>query len=188
MSESSVEWPDDEELVALAQRGDRQAFTTLVGRHNAEIFQLAFRLTHDRELAADVAQDAWIRAWRGLRSFRGDAAFSTWVYRITVNAAASARHKQRRHQTSDLADAPEPEAPDSVLPDGRLDQSELRSRLGRALQSLPPGLRTVVVMKDVEGWPHQDIADALDISVTASKVRLHRAHQRLQKRLHEEPR
>jgi RNA polymerase sigma-70 factor, ECF subfamily len=186
MSESSVEWPDDGELVALAQRGDRQAFAKLVGRHTAEIYQLAFRLTRNRELAADVAQDTWIRAWKGLQSFRGEAAFSTWIYRITVNTAASARRKQGRRQTSELAEAPEPEASESVLPERNIDQAELRNRLNRALQSLPAGLRTVVVMKDVEGWSHHEIASSLEISVTAAKVRLHRAHQRLQRRLHEE--
>jgi len=186
MRKSSVESPDDAELVVLAQRGDRQAFAALVGRHSAEIYQLAFRLTRHRELAADVAQDTWIRVWKGLHSFRGEAAFGTWIYRITVNTAASARRKQGRQQTLDLTEAPEAEAPESVLPERNIDQAELRSRLDRALQSLPAGLRTVVVMKDVEGWSHHEIASALEISVTAAKVRLHRAHQRLQRRLHEE--
>lgn len=188
MRKSNVETPDDEELVALAQHGDRTAFGKLVERHGLEIYQLAFRLTRDREMAADVAQETWIRAWKGLHSFRGEAAFTTWIYRITVNTAASARRKHGRHQTADLAEAPEPEALESSLPEHNVDQAELRGQLSRALHSLPPGLRTVVVMKDVQGWSHQEIADALEISVTAAKVRLHRAHQRLQRRLHEEPR
>lgn len=188
MGKSSVETPDDVELVALAQQGDRAAFGKLVERHGPEIYQLAFRLTRHRELAADVAQETWIRAWKGLLSFRREAAFTTWLYRITVNTASSARRKHGRHQTTDLADAPEPEALESSLPEHNVDQAELRNRLSLALHSLPPGLRTVVVMKDVEGWSHQEIADALEISVTAAKVRLHRAHQRLQRRLHEEPR
>ena len=186
MIKTSVESPDDAELVALAQGGDREAFAALVGRHSAEIYQLAFQLTRHRELAADVAQDTWIRAWKGLHSFRGESAFGTWVYRITVNTAASARRKQGRQQTSELTEAPEPEAPESVLPERNIDQAELRNQLNRALQSLPAGLRTVVVMKDVHGWSHNEIASALEISVTAAKVRLHRAHQRLQRRLHEE--
>jgi RNA polymerase sigma-70 factor (ECF subfamily) len=188
MSKWSVETPDDGDLVARARQGDRQAFAVLVGRHSAEIYNLAYRLTRHRELAADVAQETWIRTWRGLENFRGDAAFGTWVYRITVNTAATAKRKQLRHQTTDLDDAPEPEAPDSALPDRGVDQAELRQRIGRALRSLPPGLRAVVVMKDVHGWSHREIAAALGISTTAAKVRLHRAHQRLQRRLHEEPR
>lgn len=187
MDTSSVELPDDSELVALARQGDRAAFAGLLERHGREVYHLAFRLTHDHELASDVAQETWIRAWRGLSAFRGDASFSTWLYRIAVNTASTARRRQARHQQTALADVTEPEDRSNPQPEGRVDQLELRNRLGRALSQLPPGLRTVVVMKDVYGWSHSEISTALDISITAAKVRLHRAHQRLQRHLHEEP-
>ena len=187
MGSSSVELPDDAELVALARQGDRAAFAELLERHSREVYHLAFRLTHDHELASDVAQETWIRAWRGLPTFRGDAAFSTWVYRIAVNTASTARRRHARHHQAALSDVVEPEDRTNPHPEGRVDQLELRSRLGQALSQLPPGLRTVVVMKDVYGWSHSEISTALGISITAAKVRLHRAHQRLQRYLHEEP-
>ena len=188
MSSSSVELPDDAELVALARKGDRSAFAALLERHGREVYGLAFRLTRDHDLASDVAQETWIRVWRGLSSFRGDAAFSTWLYRIAVNTASTARRRHARHQQTALADVVEPEDHSNPQPEGRVDQLELRHRLGQALSQLPPGLRTVVVMKDVYGWSHSEISTALDISLTAAKVRLHRAHQRLQRYLHEESR
>lgn len=187
MDSSSVELPDDSELAAFAGQGDRAAFAELLERHGRDVYHLAFRLTHDRELASDVAQETWIRAWRGLASFRGDAAFSTWLYRIAVNTASTARRRHARHQQTALADVVEPEDRSHPQPEGRVEQLELRNRLGRALSQLPASLRTVVVMKDVYGWSHSEISTALDISVTAAKVRLHRAHQRLQRYLHEEP-
>ena len=186
MSSSSVEIPDDGELVSLARQGSRFAFAELLERHGRDVYRLAFRLTHDHEIASDVAQETWIRVWRGLSSFRGDAAFATWLYRIAVNTASTARRRHIRHEHAALAEVVEPEGRSDPQPEGRVDQLELRSRLDQALSQLPPGLRTVVVMKDVYGWTHAEISTALDISVTAAKVRLHRAHQRLQRYLHEE--
>ena len=186
MSTTSVEVPDDSELVAAAIQGDRLAFTQLLERHGREVYGLVLRLTRDHELASDVAQETWIRAWKGLSTFRGDAAFTTWLYRIAVNTAATARRRQARHRQTALTDIVEPEDRTHPQPEGRADQLELRRRLSQALGHLPPGLRTVVIMKDVYGWSHLEISTALDISVTAAKVRLHRAHQRLQKYLHEE--
>ena len=187
MSNKSVELPDDEELVALARGGDRPAFAELLGRHGRDVYSLAFRLTHNHELASDIAQETWIRVWRGLPTFRGDAAFTTWLYRIAVNTSATARRRNARHQTTVLTEVVEPEDHNTLQPEGRVDQLELRHRLGDALGQLPPGLRAVVVMKDVYGWTHLEISTALGISTTAAKVRLHRAHQRLQRYLHEDP-
>ena len=84
---------DDEELVRLAREGDRAAFSALVVRHQNEVFTLALRLVGDRELAADVAQEAFVRGWRALPKFRGEARFSTWIYRITVNTASALRSR-----------------------------------------------------------------------------------------------
>lgn len=186
MSSSSVELPDDADLVDLARQGDRAAFAELLERHSGEVYRLAFRLTHNHELAADVAQETWIRVWRGLANFRADAAFTTWLYRIAVNSASTARRRQARQEPTPLSQVVEPEDHTNPQPEGRVDQLQLRDRLGQALSQLPPGLRTVVVMKDVYGWSHSEISTALEISVTAAKVRLHRAHQRLQRSLHEE--
>jgi RNA polymerase sigma-70 factor (ECF subfamily) len=170
---------DDVELVDAAAGGDRLAFEELVRRHQQEVFTLAVRLLGSRELAADVTQDALIRAWRGLPSFRGEAAFSTWLHRITVNAAWSARRKARRHAAANLEQV-EHELPgvDHVAIEG--EAIRLRGELKSAVASLTPGTRAVVILKDVYGWSHADIAGALGISVTAAKVRLHRGRSQLQ--------
>jgi RNA polymerase sigma-70 factor (ECF subfamily) len=176
----------DVALVGLAQAGDRAAFTALFRRHNHEIYNLALRLTQDRDSAREVVQETWIRVWRGLGSFRGDSSFSTWSYRITVNTASTWRRRRSSRATVHINEVPEPEVADETqIPDRAAENADLRRRLNHALAELKPGLRSVVVMKDVYGWSHLEIAQALEISTTAAKVRLHRAHQQLQRNLRE---
>ncbi len=185
MSGPDVE-SSDAALVGRAQGGDRAAFAMLFRRHNTDVFNLALRLSPNRDVAREVAQETWIRVWRGLDSFRGESTFSTWTYRITVNAASTWRRRRSNRPTIDIADVPEPELEDgSQIPDQAAENTDLGHRLAGALARLSPGLRTVVVMKDVYGWSHPEIADSLGISTTAAKVRLHRAHQQLQRSLRE---
>ncbi len=184
MRRATVESGDDAHLVARARAGDRDAFAELVRRHQHGVFALALRLVRDRELAADVAQDSFIRAWRGLEGFRGDAAFKTWMHRITVNAAWTFRKRAVRHRAAPLEDVPPLVDPALTADPERAGENlELRERLRAALDLLPRPQRSVVVLKDIYGWTHVEIADALGITVTAAKVRLHRAHQRLRKAL-----
>lgn len=174
---------DDEELVRLAQEGDRAAFSSLVLRHQNEVFTLALRLVGDRELAADVAQEAFVRGWRALPKFRGDARFSTWIYRITVNTASSLRARAARRRTERLDDLVHEPHARGISPERAGEISELRPRLHDALRALPRDTRAVVVLKDVYGWSHPEIAEDLGITVTASKVRLHRGRKRLREDL-----
>ena len=172
------------ELVAAAKDGDREAFEELVKATYAETYTLAYRLTGDEEDARDVVQEAYLRAFRGLKRFRGDAQFSTWMYRITANCASTQLGKRQRHRHDELVD-------DEVLvddqpwndPQQRADASNLRDRLNVALAELPPKLRAVVVLRDVYDLPHEDIAAELGISESAAKVRLHRARRKLRERL-----
>lgn len=174
---------DDEELVQLAKDGDRTAFSHLVVRHQSEVYTLAMRLVGDRELAADVAQEAFVRAWRALPKFRGDSRFTTWMHRITVNTAWSLRARAARRRTERLDDLiSEPKAT-GMSPERAGDLSDMRPRIEAALRDLPAGTRAVVVLKDVYGWSHPEIAEHLDISVTAAKVRLHRGRKRLREDL-----
>jgi RNA polymerase sigma-70 factor (ECF subfamily) len=166
-------------LVDAARDGDGAAFTELVRLHQHEVFTLAVRLVADRELAADVAQEALVRAWRALPGFRGDAKFSTWLHRITVNTAWSTRRRWRRHDTEPMDVALETQAADGLAPEDAGIGAGVRGRLIGALNELSPALRSVVVLKDVYGWSHTEIADQLGISVTAAKVRLHRGRKRL---------
>ena len=98
----------DEELVAKSQNGDKEAFEQLVIRNQDLVFSLAFKLSGNRDLANDIAQEAFIRAWRAIKKFRGDSAFSTWIYRITVNTAWTLRKKAKKHYVANIDDSPEP--------------------------------------------------------------------------------
>lgn len=183
---SQVERERENELIARAQNGDRAAFAALLRAHQDEVYTLARRLVGDPHLASDVAQEALIRAWRALPKFRGDARLSTWLYRITANTAWTHKNRARRHQSSPLDDHVEvaaPAGPDHPEVAGEI--AELRGRLRTALDRLPDAQREVVVLKDIYGWSHNDIAESLDISVTAAKVRLHRARARLARDLEE---
>ena len=172
----------DESPLERAMAGDRDAFAVLVETHQHEVYTLALRLTRDPHLAGDVAQEAFIKAWRALPKFRGDAAFGTWVHRITVNTAWTLRQRARRHQHDELGPASDhPSLAPVADPVASGENAELRRILDGALAGLPAGQRAVVVLKDVYGYSHDEIADALDISVSASKVRLHRAHLRLRR-------
>ncbi len=177
---------DITELVERSRRGDRAAFGDLVRLHQHEVFTLAVRLVGDRTLAADVTQEALVRAWKAIGRFRGDSSFSTWLYRITTNAAWTLKGSTARKATYDLDSlVRQPIADRRGDPETAGEQAELRANLDRALGQLPRHQRAIVVMKDVYGWSHKEIAEAMSISVTASKVRLHRAHLRLREMLRE---
>lgn len=181
-----VERVDDEELVARAADGEGAAFAELVRRHHGEVYALAVRLGSDPELAADITQETFIRAWRALPKFRREAAFSTWLYRITVNTTWSWRRKVERHRAARLEDAePIVETHHANHPEYRAEAADIGARIRAALDRLPAGSRAVVVLKDVYGWSHSEIAAALGLTVTATKVRLHRARARLQAELEE---
>lgn len=178
---------DDEELIGAARRGDRDAFDELVRRTFVDTFTLARRLTGNEEDAKDVVQDAYLRAWRAIGKFRGDAAFSTWMYRITANAAATHMRKRRRHRAEPIDEVAEPADPRAeARPAEAAESSDALARIGAAVDDLPPKLRTIVVLKDVYGLPHEAIAEELGISVAAAKVRLHRARRKLRDVLYEE--
>lgn len=183
---SQVERERERELVARAQSGDRAAFAALVRAHQDEVYTLARRLVGDPHLASDVAQEALIRAWRALPKFRGDAKLSTWLYRITVNTSWTHKKRAGRHQASPIEEYSEVAAPlDSAHPEIAGEIQELRGQLRHALDRLPDAQREVVVLKDIYGWSHAEIADSMEITVTAAKVRLHRARARLARDLEE---
>ena len=174
------------ELVRKSQLGEKDAFEQLVIRHQDLVFSLAYKLTGNREMANDVAQEAFIRAWKAIEKFRGDSTFSTWIYRITVNTAWTLRKKARKHNTLNIEDTYEPIVIDEKKdPELVAINSDLSSVLINALDKIPIEQRIIVELKNIEGRSHKEIADYLDISVTAAKVRLQRAHQRLRQILEE---
>lgn len=179
MSEREVGPIEEEDLVRLAADGDDVAFGELVRIHQHEVYTVALRMVTDRDLAYDVAQDAFVRAWRAIGRFRGDAKFSTWMHRIAVNTALTHRERRKRQRT-DALDAMyrEPEA-EGLSPERAGESAMARPTLEAALGDLATPLRSVVVLKDVYGWSHAEISDELGITVTAAKVRLHRGRKAL---------
>ena len=174
------------ELVKKSQLGDKSAFEELVKRHQELVFSLSFKLTGNRELANDVAQEAFIRAWKAIGKFRGDSTFGTWIYRITVNTAWTLRKKAKKHYSLNIEDTQEPVVVDEKKdPELVAINSDLSLVLRKALNQIPLEQRIIVELKNIEGRSHKEIADYLDIIVTAAKVRLHRAHQKLRNILEE---
>jgi len=176
-----------EELAALvdaARDGDRAAFDELVRATSRDTYTLAFRLVGNEEDARDVVQETYLRAYKGIGKFRGDAQFSTWLYRITANCAANQLGRRKRHRHDELLDdAPLEDTVPERDPSAQAEASNLRDRLTDALEELPPRLRAVVVLRDVYDLPHDAIAAELGISESAAKVRLHRARRKLRERL-----
>lgn len=168
------------ELVAAARDGDREAFDELVRVTSRDTYTLAFRLVGNEEDARDVVQETYLRAYKGIGKFRGDAQFSTWLYRITANCANTHLSKRRRHRHDELTDeSPLTDTNPERDPQASVLATSLRDRLTLALDDLPPKLRAVVVLRDVYDLPHEAIASELGISETAAKVRLHRARRKL---------
>ncbi|HEX3426444.1 MAG TPA: RNA polymerase sigma factor [Acidimicrobiales bacterium] len=176
--------PDLTGLVAEARSGDRSAFDELVKATYADMYTLAYRLTGNEEDARDVVQEAYLRAYRGLKRFRGDARFSTWMYRITANCASTQLAKRARTRHEDLDE--DVDVIDTEVdhdPEQRAELAFDRDRITRALEELPVRLRTVIVLRDVYDLPHESIAAELGITEAAAKVRLHRARRKLHERL-----
>src|SRR3954454_17700563 len=172
------------DLVSAAKAGDRSAFDELVRATYADAYTLAYRLTANEEDARDVVQDAYLRAYKGLKRFREEAQFTTWLYRITANCASTTLRRRTRTSHDDIDDevglADERRDHDPVE---RAEMALERDRVSAAVAGLPPRLRAVVVLRDVYDLPHDAIAAELGITEAAAKVRLHRARKKLREHL-----
>ncbi len=178
---------DEAELLGAARSGDRQAFDELVRRTFVDTFTLARRLTGNEEDARDVVQEAYLRAWKGIGKFRGDAQFSTWLYRITANTASTHLARRRRQRAEPFAEGFEPvDTHEERQPQQAAESSASMERISAALDELPAKLRSGVVLKNFYDLPHAAIADELGITVAAAKVRLHRGRRKLRDLLYEE--
>lgn len=172
-------------LVEACKRGDEDAWAELVEATYREVYSLCLRILGDPDDASEATQDAYLKAWRGLKAFRGDALFTTWLYRVASNAAISkhrSRRRKRVHETGVEDDVLAAiGAPGSV-------ESEAGAKievvaLEKALATLPEHYRSAVVLRDVYGFSIQEMARQLKISETAAKVRVHRARKKLQEKL-----
>lgn len=161
---------EDRVLVAAARRGDLDAFEVLVRRHQTPIYRLALRMLGSHSDAQDVAQEAFIQAWRSLARFRGDSSFSTWMHRIAVNRGLN--HIAARRSDRELS----PE-----LTDVRTDPAEIVERsaqlaiLTREILALSPDQRAALVLRELQGLSYEEVAQTLGVSLAAVKGRIHRA-------------
>ena len=184
------------ELVARAKQGDREAFDTIIERYTPRIYNLSLRITGSREEAEDCVQDSFLRAFKALGRFRGEAAFSTWLYRVAVNVAndASRRLSSKPISASELADpdsdSPPPElerlsesAQDTDTPEASLLKAQRRQVVVEAIRSLPENHRAVIVLYDLQGLSYEEIAGVLGTRVGTVKSRLNRARLALKERL-----
>ena len=181
---------NDEDLVRLAQAGDTQAFDELVRRYRDKVYRLSFKILRHEEDAAEALQDAFLSAYRGLKNFKVESTFSTWLYRIATNASLMKYRKRRDHhvsleqsQTGD-EDGEALQIPDwSTQPLTELLNQETRQVMSEGVARLPEELRTVFVLRDIEELSNAEVAGILDLSVAAVKSRLHRARLALRDRL-----
>lgn len=183
----------DRELVEKAKQGDQEAFEQLVLSNQNKVYALALRLCGDREEAADLAQEAFVKAWQGLASFQGESSFATWVYRLTTNAAIDhLRKKKRREEAARLVSLDDEESGWAEPADWEGDPQRLleRSERGRALAQaigrLPDWQRRALVLRELSGLSYQEIGAALDIDLGTVKSRIARARLNLRKILLED--
>ncbi|MCA1824203.1 MAG: RNA polymerase sigma factor [Mycobacteriales bacterium] len=176
----------DPAIVRACQRGDAGALDELVRTTYSDVYALALRLLRNREDAADVTQEVYVRVLRSVAGFRGDAAFGTWLHRVTVNAALTALRKRGRtaHPTLEPFAMPGEQSALTVVdptagPAEQAERAELLARAEAAVAALPESARTVVVLRDIEGLSTAEVAARTGLTETAVKVRLFRARNRL---------
>ncbi len=180
----------DLELVKRAQRGERGAFDLLVLRYQHKVVKLVARLLRDPAEAEDVAQEAFVKAYRALGSFRGDSAFYTWLYRIAVNTARNSIASRQRRPLDYEADLSENEqsAVESRMrhtdtPEANVLSEEIHRTVNRAVEELPEDLRTAIILREVEGLSYEEIAQAMDCPVGTVRSRIFRAREAIDRNL-----
>jgi RNA polymerase sigma-70 factor (ECF subfamily) len=177
-------------LVQRVQRGDKAAFDVLVLRYQHKVLKLIMRYIRDAAEAEDVAQEAFMKAYRALPAFRGDSAFYTWLYRIAINTAKNSLvSSKRRPLTYDL-DLQDPEQYDlqarlleSETPEGLLLTEEIRRTVDAAMEALPEDLRTAIMLRELDGLSYEEIASTMDCPVGTVRSRIFRAREAIDKRL-----
>ncbi len=181
---ASVSSPDDADreraLVALAQQGDDGAFGALYRRHAPRVFALLTRLAGDDALAADLLQETFLQAWRGLPHWRGESALATWLHRIAVNAHLGALRAQRRRDARETAEEELEKLAGIAAPSG---EPGTRIDLERAIAALPPRMRTAFVLRDVEGYSYDEIALITDNAAGTIRAQVSRARLLLSREL-----
>lgn len=181
----------DEMLVEQFLQGNKQAFSTIVERYEQKVYSLAYRLTGDYDDASDLAQDAFIKVYRNLSQFRGQAAFSTWLYRVVTNVFLDEMRKRKRRPvvaislddsivTEEGELTRELPSPDPG-PEDLSAQREMQQAVRAGMQKLPAEYRVVLILRDLQGYAYDEIASILDINLGTVKSRISRARLALRK-------
>lgn len=174
----------DEELVRLVLAGQRDVFAELYLRYYSRAFRLAFAMTGNRESAEDLTQEIFIRAYRKLELFRGEAGFSTWFYRLAVNSSLNYRRRERNQTSEEVIDIESLPAPTPARQmESKIYQKQIQSQVQRALLSLKPRWRVIVILKDIEGLSYEEIAERVNCSKGTIASRLNRARKLLAQKL-----
>lgn len=180
----------DQVLVERVQKGDKSAFDVLVRKYQHKIVKLISRYVHDSSEAQDVAQEAFIKAYRALPRFRGDSAFYTWLYRIAINTAKNHLVSEGRRPVDQQVDLQDPEQYDMQArlrdvdtPEGLTLTDEIRRTVEQAIEQLPDELRTAIVLRELEGLSYEEIAQAMDCPVGTVRSRIFRAREAIGNRL-----
>ncbi len=182
---------DEQSLVAMAQRGEVAAFEALIEEYETRIYNLAYRMLGDSEDARDAAQETFLKAYSALGRFRGDASFSTWIYRIARNSCLDAIRMRKRNRTyslDDPVDTVDGEVPrqmegDLPAPDEVVLTRERQAVINGALAELSDHHRSVLLLRDIEGFSYEEIAEVLQVRLGTVKSRLYRARTALHDRL-----
>jgi RNA polymerase sigma-70 factor, ECF subfamily len=180
----------DIKLVERAQQGDRGAFDLLVLKYQHKVIKLISRLIPNQAEAEDVAQDAFVKAYRALASFRGDSAFYTWIYRIAINTAKNALVSNKRRPIDYNLDLQDPNQyerharmKDTATPERLLLTDEIRRTVQHAMRELPADLRTAVTLREIDGLSYEEIAEAMDCPVGTVRSRIFRAREAIDAKL-----
>jgi RNA polymerase sigma-70 factor (ECF subfamily) len=183
--------PGDNELVALAQKGDRRAFEELVERHKQKAYRTAFDFTRDREEAKDLSQEAFLKAFVHLKNFDGRSGFYTWFYRILVNVCLDYKRHSKRAAIEEFNESVENQVDPSHQPPAALSPyqyaaaGQMSRKVSAALQALPPRQRAAFILKNHQGLSIKEIAEIMQTAEGTVKVHLHRAVSTLRRSLAE---
>jgi RNA polymerase sigma-70 factor, ECF subfamily len=181
----------DFEKVKAAQAGDRDAFDFLVEKYKDIVYAVAYRFAHDPDLALDLAQDSFIRAYRGIKSFKGRSSFSTWLYRVAMNTCIDYTRRRSRtvepqtvpEEVAEYADAEPLEDHGERKPDSLALSGELGEKIQEAIDALPEYHKSVFVLYEIEGMSYKEIAEVVGCSIGTVMSRLHYARKKLQRML-----